>query len=112
MERGCRVCSGRTESPFVTTIAFETDRFTRHCYWCSMQYGDVCNFTSCLPTHHNFDDGVALVFVDSLNEWNGWRVCPGRTGRTFVLVAACAIDLIARSCYRCLIQYGAVCNFT
>ena len=46
-----------------------------------------------------------------LNVWNGCRVVPGRTGCTFVAIAACAIYL-TRSCYWRSMEYEAVCNFT
>ena len=61
--------------------------------------------------HRNVDNGPCID-LRWLNVWNGCRVGPGWTARTFVTIAAwCAIGL-TRSCYWCLMQYWAVCNFT
>ena len=48
------------------------------------------------------------VNLRRLNVWNG---CLGQTVRTFVDIAACAIDL-TRNWYRCSMQYGTVCAVT
>ena len=45
----------------------------------------------------------ALIFIRSLNVLNGCHIGRARTGRTFVVIAACAIDLTG-SCYWCLMQ--------
>ena len=52
---------------------------------------------------------LALIFVGWMYVWTVCRVGPGRTVRTFVAIAT--IDL-TQSCYWCLVQHGAVCNFT
>ena len=76
----------------------------------------VCNFTS-LMRHFALQYtatlimyGLALNDLRWLNVWNGCRVGTGRTGRTFVAIAAwCVID-VTRNCYWCAMQCGAVCN--
>ena len=98
----------------IATCAIE---LTRSRYWCSMQYGDICNFTSFMRhfsfrIHRKCNNNVwPCIDVRLLNVWNGCRVGPERTARTFVAIAACAIDL-TRSCYWCSMQYGMVYNFT
>ena len=47
VRNGCRVGTGRTARTFVAIAAWCAIDLTRSCYWCLMQYGSVCNFTSC-----------------------------------------------------------------
>ena len=56
------------------------------CYWWSMQYNVSLR---AVQIHYNGDDGSACVDFSWLNVWNGYRVGPARTARTFALLRAC-----------------------
>ena len=115
MERnGYLVVHERTGCTFVAVSTWCVIDVTRSYYWCSKQYGAVCNSTLCVILLSEFTATsiMALYWFSLVECMERCCVGPGRTDCTFVAVPAwCVIDL-TRSWYRCLMQYGAVCNFT
>ena len=101
----CRPCMN---SAYVCIIMHELE-WAWSCYWCSMQY--VCMIkvvispSSYMWCQKNTLQWQCRLCIDlrALNVWNGCHVGRGRTGRTFVAIAACAI-VLTRSCYWCLMQ--------
>ena len=70
-------------------------------------------FLNTLQQRYYVINGLPFIDLRLLNACNGCCVGPGQTVRMLTVIAAwCAIDAFTRSCYWCLMQHGATCNFT
>ena len=74
---GCRVGRLWTNSTYVCGIAACALALLGDAYWWSMQFEVVIS-----PSYVY----TALIFIRSMNVWNGYCVGPGRTARTFILL--------------------------
>ena len=98
---GCRVGPGRTARTLVAVAVWCASGLTRSCYECSIQYGAVCNFSSCAIW---LCECTAMLITGLASIFFGWMYKTGtmlvlwRTVRTFVAISRRAIGL-TRSYY-------------